>query len=292
MRRHPKIHSLPLSALAYLLLAAPAVGALVAPPDPLPTPGAGPLGAGGVVAPGDLLGDHLWDDGLAEVSQFDLTQFRYGILHQGGQVTLVVVREFLDPRRVVKARSDQPENIPVMKGHLVKSFQTGVYRYDQSATVLMRRADSIPLRLFISSHEWCGSAGKSWINHGTGSQLRVMSYFDGHGDFEQPLELPPAGVLEDSLWLWLRCWTPEALSGKTLILIPTQLEARAQSTEPITVTVQVRSDVQETVPAGTFPAVRVTLTPVASPAADGDGVFQPKGVAMTWEFTYERAAPR
>ncbi len=268
---------------------------VVAPPAPLPPPGAGPLGGGGMRVANGFLADPLWDDGLAEVSHFELSQFRYGRIHQGGHATLIVVREAMDPARAVKAGRGVEGGIPVLKSHLVKSFQTGVYRYEQASTVLLARADGVPLRLLISSHEWCGSAGKSWVNNGAGSMLRVMSYFDGHGDLEQPCELPADGVLEDALWTWLRQfdWSEgaESVPLASFQLVPSQLEARTVSTAPIAVVVAQRKNLQATVPAGSFAAVEVTLTARDAPPA-GDTVFRPRDGALRWRFTFERAMPR
>ncbi|MBA2479797.1 MAG: hypothetical protein H0V44_03970 [Planctomycetes bacterium] len=278
-----------------LLIWATAPAAVVPPSAPVPASGEGALGSGGLAAPAALLTDPLWDDGLAEVSRFDLTQFRYGALHEGGSATLVVVREFVDPMRVVKAAAGTSDTIPVLKAHLVKSFQTGVYRYEQASTVLVRRSDGIPLRLFIAGHEWCGAAAKSWTNRGPGSLMRVMSYFDGHGDVEQPLELPADAALSDALWLWLRCADPDRLSATPLRLIPTQLEARTLSTAPIPVTISVVTNESVTVPAGSFQADRVTITAAASADASEprtDTVLWPLDAPLWWEFTIERPFPR
>jgi hypothetical protein len=283
----------PLPLLAALLLPGALAAETIAPPPALAAPGGGGLGAGGLHVPDPaLFAGPLWEDGLAEVSRFDLTQYRYGHLHPG-EAVLVVVREALDAERAVKAgRGSAGATVPVLKAHLVKSFQTGVYRYDQAVTAFLRRADGVPLRLFVDSHEWCGIAAKDWVNRGAGSRLRVMSYFDGHGDGEQPLELGPRGVLEDALPVWLRgC---DFAAGDQLGAregVPTQLEARAPSTDPVAVRVTGRREMQATVPAGTFAAVEVTLEAAGEPPR-GDGVAWPAGAALRWTATYERALPR
>jgi hypothetical protein len=281
-----------LRAVAAIVCAAAAFGETVAPPTPLTPPGSGALGASGMALPNaTVFGKDPWEDGLAEVSRFDLTQFRYGRMHPG-EAVLVVVREDLDSERAVKAAPRRDESdavVPVLKCHLVKSFQTGVYRYDQAVTTFLRRADGIPLRLFIDSHEWCGIAAKDWVNRGAGSRLRVMSYFDGHGDFEQPLELQADGTLEDALPVWLRGLDPAALPT-TIAIVPTQLEARAQSTTPVSARIGARP-LRETVPAGTFDAVELSLA-VEGPQPAGDGVAWPDGASRRWTAVYERAMPR
>jgi len=222
--------------LALTLLAAPAAMAadavtrlaVVAPPAAQPPAGAGALGAGGLRL-GDGLAAALWDDGLAEVAEYDLHQFRYGALHPGS-ATLIVVREDLDPLRAVKAAGDVGETVPVLKVHLVTSYQTGVYRYEQAATTFLRRADAVPLRLFIGSHEWCGTAAKSWINRGDGSRMDVISYFDGHGDLQQDLTLPSDALLADGLVVALRAWLAMPRAPERIQFVPSQVEARTVST--------------------------------------------------------------
>lgn len=281
-----------LAAIALTLaLTGPLAAETVAPPPPVPPPGNGPLGAGGLAAPDPTpFTDAAWDDGLAEVAHYDLTQFRYGE-HHPGQAVLIVVREHLDPARVVKAAGDVDGAVPVLKAHLVKSFATGVYRYEQACTVLARRADGVPLRLLVGSHEWCGTAGKSWVNRGEGSLLRVQSYFDGHGDVEQPLALGARDVLEDALPLWLRGVDgARATALEAIRVVPTQLEARAQSTVPVPARLAARA-VEAEVPAGRFPAWELDLVAEGSQPA-GDGVAWPSGAARRWVAVVERAAPR
>jgi hypothetical protein len=251
-----------IASLALWLSTLAAATQVVPPPPEVPS-GSGPLGAGGLRLPdSSFFTNPSWNDGLAEVSRYDLVQFRYGRLHPGS-VTMVTVREGLDPTRVVKSAKPGPDDIPALKTHLVKSFQTGVYRYEQAVTVLFRRVDGIPLRLFVSSHEWCGSTGKSWVNNGAGSELRVMSYFDGHGDMRQPLELPADGVLEDSLPTWLRALDLAAMLDSSVqvrcSLVPTQLEARAQDTHPLPCAVRVLRRAVFDLPAGAFDAIEVEV---------------------------------
>jgi hypothetical protein len=217
----------PLSALLCAAVAcAASAQPLVAPPAPLTTPGA-PAGAA-LASPWLAQG---WDDGLAEVAHYRLEQFRYGRLHPG-TATLIAVREAMDPQRSVK--STDGGGVPVLKLHWVRSFQTGVYRYDQSSFQLVGRADGLLRRWLITSHEWCGAAAKSWQ---PGGPLRTSSYFDGHGDIAQPLELGADAVPADSLWWWARAWVAAGSPARALRVLPSQVEARAVATEPLAATI-------------------------------------------------------
>ncbi len=205
---------------------------IVPPPAPLAASGSGELGDGGMRLESQAFTGAPWDDGLAEVAEYQVQQFRYGELHPGTAV-MIVVRENLDPQRAVKAGLDSTSTIPVLKCHWVTSYQTGVYRYEQAMTVFLRRSDAVPLRLFMTSHEWCGSAAKSWINRGPGSELSIFSYFDGHGDLRQPLALAPEALLADALPVALRAWLTLSTAESSIMLVPSQLEARTVSTTPI-----------------------------------------------------------
>jgi hypothetical protein len=234
-----------------LPLAWSATQPLVPPPAPLipPTATAGLALASPWFATG-------WDDGLAEVATYDLAQSRYGQQHPG-EAVLVAVRETMDPQRRVK--SVDGTGIPVLKLHFIRSFQTGVYRYDQSSFQLVRRSDGVPMRWFITSHEWCGAASKSWIN---GGPLTVSSYFDGHGDVAQDLDLGPEGVLADSLGWWARAWSRSPTAPATVQVVPSQIEARCVTTtlQPAIIS-QERTTLPQVIadrPAGT-PAWLVTV---------------------------------
>ena len=227
---------------------------LVPPPEAAPAPAATPGGLR-LVSPWLTTG---WDDGLAEVAEYDLLQFRYGNFHPGS-VVLIAVRETMDTRRAVKATAVATAIVPVLKLHQTRSFQTGVYRYDQSSFQLIRQTDAIPLRWLITSHEWCGAAAKSWVN---GGALRVSSYFDGHGDVQQPLDLGTDAVPADSLWWWTRAWVAAGAPPLQLRIVPSQIEARCVDTTPVAATIScetghARDPLAQ--PPGEVPVVIVTV---------------------------------
>ena len=252
-------------ALMLLILAVPVAAAepsqpLVAPPAAQALPG---TAASGAPLTSPWLTDG-WDDGLAEVAEYDLRQFRYGELHPGSAV-LVAVREAADPQRLVKSATPNAAAIPVLKLHWTRTFQTGVYRYDQSSFQLVRQVDGLPLRWLITSHEWCGTAAKSWVN---GGPLRVTSYFDGHGDLEQPLVLQSTTVLTDSLWWWVRAWLAAGATPRPLTVIPSQIEARCVATTARPATLATRATNVQGQPATEVTVHYDNLTEVLTVAND------------------------
>jgi hypothetical protein len=222
---------------------------LVPPPAPVAMPAPAP---GGMALASPWLATG-WDDGLAEVATYDLRQFRYGDLHPGSAV-LIAVRETMDPARAVKSRSGA--GLPVLKLHLTRTFTTGVYRYDQSSFQLVGQADGLIRRWLITSHEWCGAASKSWIN---GGPLRVASYFDGHGDLEQELDLGGDAVPEDSLWWWARSWVAAGMPDRAVRWVPSQIEARCVATTPVPGTITAAAGQGEDPQRGPVAATIVTV---------------------------------
>ena len=180
----------------------------------------------------------MWEDGLAEVSTYALNQARYGTKYPG-TATLIAVRETMDPTRAVKSRDGS--GVPVIKAMLQRHFVTGTYPYHQSATALIGREQGVIQRYLMSSMEWCGNAGKSWVNHGDSSPMTVMSYFDGYGDVQQDIALGSDGVLADTLWIWTRAWVaagqPEL---PAFSVVDSQIEAKTVSTKarPATITAE------------------------------------------------------
>lgn len=216
-------------------------------------------GSSAATATRDFYADPWWDDGLAEVAEYDLTWHRYGSLHPG-HLTTIVVREFADPERKVKAAGAIDDAIPVLKYHSVRSVQTGVYRYEQSWTTFPRRADGRPLRLLVTSHEWCGAAARSWVDEGLDSELVTHSYFDGHGDFTQALALGDGVVFADQLPLVLRQALARGRVPDTIRVVPSQVEARRQSVEPVELRLQAGDPEHLTVPAGRYGVRWITVS--------------------------------
>lgn len=218
------------------ILALPAAE-IIEPPAPVVT--AAPLEEqSGLRLASPFWGHEWWEDGLAEVAEYNLQQQRYGQTWEG-RGTLIAVREFMDPQRAVK--STNGTGTPVIKAHLQRQFQTGNYPYSQSMSALIDRQYGRPQRFLMSSHEWCGTAGKSWVNQGYDSTLRAMSYFNGHGDTRQDLDLGEHAVLADTLWLWVRAWVAAGQPAlANLAVVDSQIEAKTVSTTPRPATISAK----------------------------------------------------
>jgi hypothetical protein len=144
----------------------------------------------------------LWNDGQAEVSVYDAHDIKYGI-PRSSRAVLIVVAEDLLPDRLVKA--DAPASgaplVRVLKLNHVRSISTGVYAYQQMLSVFLA-ADSLdPVKLTMTSHEWCGNSFAEWRMDRAALELRT--YFEKPGDVDVPLR-PAGAVFYDALPLKLR----------------------------------------------------------------------------------------
>ncbi|HSI78817.1 MAG TPA: hypothetical protein VK957_23185, partial [Lunatimonas sp.] len=78
-----------------------------------------------------------WYNGEAEISAFDLTQYRYGESREG-EAVLIFVTEDLSKKKQVKLDNPQDagrDAVKVLKLNMTKSFTTGIYPYNMMLSV-------------------------------------------------------------------------------------------------------------------------------------------------------------
>jgi hypothetical protein len=180
----------------------------------------------------------IWNDGKAEVSVYDARDLRYGI-PRASRAVLIVVAEDLLPDRLVKA--DRPREVPetrrVLKLNHVRDIPTGVYTYQQMLSAFLAADRLDPVKLTMTSHEWCGNAFAEWrVDR---ASLAIRSYFEEPGDLDVALSLGDA-VFYDTLPLTLRGLDFERTRSGTIRVIgsvfssrplpPTTEEARLEVT--------------------------------------------------------------
>lgn len=143
----------------------------------------------------------LWNDGQAEVSVYEATDRREGRL-RASRAILIVVAEDLVADRLVKADDPTRAKIRrVLKFNHVRSIPTGLYTYQQMLSFFADADRLSPVKLTMTSHEWCGNSFVEWRSD-TGT-LAIRSYFENPGDADAPLD-PREAVFYDALPLELR----------------------------------------------------------------------------------------
>ena len=91
----------------------------------------------------------------------------------------------------------------MLKLNHVRSIPAGVYTYQQMLSVFgAAGADALdPVKLTMTSHEWCGNTFAEWRRDR--SRLEIRSYFETPGDVEASLSAEGA-LFYDALPLQLR----------------------------------------------------------------------------------------
>ena len=162
-----------------------------------------------------------WYQGKAEITSYDLSQARYGEIHEGHAV-LIFVTEDLSASRQVKL--DEPssagaEAIKVLKLNTTRKFTTGIYPYSMMTSVFTPvYADRYPqtLKVTTSSQEWCGHTFTQ-LNLVDGAyRARLMSYFEREGDRDL---IWSDGIPEDEIWNRIRL-NPSTLPSGSVRIIP------------------------------------------------------------------------
>ena len=171
-----------------------------------------------------------WYSGKAEITSYRLSQARYGHSHPGYAV-LIFVTEDLSRSKQVKlddpARAGR-DAVKVLKLNHIKKFNTGIYRYSTMSSVFAPVDGSGPLKVTLSSQEWCGHVFMQLNRDGRRYRARSFSYFESEGDGSFNL---PAVFLEDEIWTRARL-DPASLPTGRIRIVPNLLITRLLHTEP------------------------------------------------------------
>jgi hypothetical protein len=144
----------------------------------------------------------LWNDGAAEVSVYEARDVREG-LPRSSRAVLIVVAEDLSRSRLVKADHPdaEPRAIRVLKLNHLRSIPAGVYVFDQMLSAFLDADTLAPVKLTMTSHDWCGNSFVEWRSDNR--ILSIRSYFEAVGDTDMPLD-PAGAIFYDALPLALR----------------------------------------------------------------------------------------
>lgn len=170
--------------------------------------------------------ENYWYQG-AEISTYDLSQYRYGEIHKGTAVLIYVTENFLKDQQVKHEYGSKENAVPILKLNKTRNFLTGIYPYSTMTSIFHPvEGDLKPLKVNASIQEWCGH---TWLqmNHRDGWYISSYSYFQKAGD--QFLNLPEIWV-EEGLWTLLRL-DPKLLPTGEFKILPSILEIRFAHSE-------------------------------------------------------------
>lgn len=174
-----------------------------------------------------------WNQGLAELNSYQLSQARYGEYREAEAVLIYVTEPFSKSKQV---KLDNPSGVgsdlvQVLKLNATRKFLTGIYPYSMmSSSFLPTDAGSTGslIKANCSSQEWCGHTFSQWNKRSNGYELHEYSYFESEGDSH--IELNDA-ILEDELWTLLRI-NPDLISDGEVSMIPGQFYSRLRHIKP------------------------------------------------------------
>lgn len=160
-----------------------------------------------------------WFQGKAEISSFDLVQYRYGEPRKGEAVMIFVTEDFSKKKQVKlddhEAAGD--DAVKVIKMNKTKDFLTGIYPYHMMLSVFTPVFDpSSALKVTASTQEWCGHSFTQLNKVRTQYKGQAFSYFESEGD--RSFSLTHA-IPEDDLWNLIRIDPNQVPLGK-IKLIP------------------------------------------------------------------------
>lgn len=211
-------------------------------------------------AQGTWQDDPLWNDGKAEVCAYEGTETKYGSPRRF-RAFFIVVAEDLRNDTLVKSDDPSPAGglTRVLKLNQVYDIRTGIYSYQQMASIFLRLSDFAPLKESVTSHEWCGNTYLLLENREGKGALRGFSYFDGQAEATRSLDMTDA-VLYDSLPLFVRSIALRAGTSREVRLVPQLLGNRIPSAEIGPARLSVSGPERVTAPVGRIESWRVQVT--------------------------------
>jgi hypothetical protein len=155
-----------------------------------------------------------WYDGFAEINKYELHQSRYGETRTGEAVMIFVTEDFL-PDQYIK--TDQKNDISVLKCHLIKEFKTGVYPYRMMLSVFnnVNEKGGFPIKTAASVSEWCGQSYAQLLRKNGSYEFTNHTYL---GEKSNDLLTLPLVFQEDGVWNSIRLHPENLFQGKAIIL--------------------------------------------------------------------------
>ncbi len=203
-----------------------------------------PMTHGQATLSNDSLFNAYWFGDQAEIRTYDLTQARYGELHQGKATVIFVAQTFSKKKGVKPDRhKNTKDHIPVLKMNLLKKFGTGIYPYSMMLSTFtpLQKAKGM-IKATASGQEWCGQIFSQMNQRNNHYDVVSYSYFEEEGDRQFTL---PSIVTEDEIWSRIRM-DYKSLPQGDIDIIPglyyTRLEQHTFEPEKATTSLTIGTD--------------------------------------------------
>lgn len=159
-----------------------------------------------------------WFQGKAELSSFELTQYRYGEAREGEAVLIFVTEDFSRKNQV---KLDNPneagrDKLSVIKMNQTRDFVTGIYPYHMMLSAFTpTKEQSNGVKFSSSVQEWCGqSFSQLNLKSGNSYSGKLFSYFEKEGDQSFSVN----GLAEDDIWNLIRINPNQVPTGSVQML--------------------------------------------------------------------------
>jgi hypothetical protein len=158
----------------------------------------------------DWASNPLWNDGNAEVAEYEGTRLIYGKPRTHTHHLITVKEDFLTHNMVKADWPLEGKNVfPVIKQNAVSTVATENYPYHFMSSVFLsvEKPTTGAIKLTTTCHEWCGITTREFIRtNGTLGTTRQtwMSYWEGQGNGKSNPEFPENTVFMEELPLLVR----------------------------------------------------------------------------------------
>lgn len=163
--------------------------------------------------------DKYWYQGKAELSRYELQQYRYADIHPGEVVLVFVTEDFLTDKQVKNEKYQSEYSTPIFKMNHISRFTTGLYDYSIMKSVFTPvETNKYPqtLKTTTSTQDWCGHTFMQF-NYVDGQYKGTLhSYFESEADQVNTI---PYAILEDELMNRIRM-NPDGMPVGSLQMIP------------------------------------------------------------------------
>ncbi len=208
----------------------------------------------------------IWEDGLSEMSYYDATCMLYNKPRKYTRVHLFN-RQDMDRERSVKAHDKSKQVVPAFKFLVTEEIPTENYNYRFHTTAFLERPGLEPMKLTVSSQEWCGTTFK-WLHWSRPAgyspdnwSLDVCwySYYGDEGDGWWPWPRSNIDAYE-ILPLYARAVAASGGEKREMHLLKSMHNAHRPDPIPMDAVLRVEGKARKVqVPLGTFEALRIVL---------------------------------
>ncbi|MEE9296804.1 MAG: hypothetical protein V3W34_17810 [Phycisphaerae bacterium] len=209
----------------------------------------------------------IWEDGLSEMCYYDAT---CNLLDKPRKYTRVHMmnRQYMDTTFFIKASKHTKAPRPAFQFIISEEIPTDNYNYRFLITAFMERPSLRPIKVAVSSQEWCGTTVKylTWERHkevppkNWSLDVCCYSYLPTEGDRWFPHADKAYIDAYESLFVYARAVVASGGEARPMKLLKCMHTNHMPDPEPLDATLRVEGQARKIkVPLGKFTAQRVVL---------------------------------